>query len=112
MRQASGGERSQKHATELETAPALTVRNPTRRSIYTTVTNAEGLGKSHAGFLVVSTVSRSPYEPKLVNFVGFLLISSIPLVFTILPPPPSTGFPKLHLMFGCGSLYLFPSVAK
>jgi hypothetical protein len=26
--------------------------------------------------------------------------------------PPSTGFPKLCLMFGCGSLHLFPSIAE
>jgi hypothetical protein len=34
---------------------------------------AEGLGRSYAGSLVDSSVSVSPYEPRLVDSVDFLL---------------------------------------
>lgn len=39
-----------------------------------------------------------------------LMVSSTPPAPTILHPF-LLGFPKLHLMFECGSLYLRPSVA-
>ena len=58
--------------------------------------------------LLVSSVSVSTYEPRLVDSVGFLVVSLTPQA----PPSPSfTGFPELHLMFGCVSLPLFPRVA-
>ena len=51
-----------------------------------------------------------PCGPRLVDSVGFIIMS-----LTYLAPKnpfsPSAGFPKLHLVFGCGSLDLFLSVA-
>ena len=44
------------------------------------------LGQSHIGSLVVGSVSVSPYEPRLVDSVGFLVVSLTPLAPTILPP--------------------------
>lgn len=81
------GERgSQKQAEESEIAPALSVRSSTIRPSYTAIKYmyAEGLDQSHAGFLVGS-VSVSPYEPRLVDFVDFLVLSLTPLTATILP---------------------------
>lgn len=49
----------------------------------------------------------SPCEPRLVDFIGFLVVSLTPLGPSILLPF-STGFLKLCLMFGSGSLHLFP----
>ena len=47
------------------------------------------------------------YKPSSVDFVGFLVV-----YFTLLTPfsPSFTGFPKLCLSFGCGSLHLLPVV--
>jgi hypothetical protein len=59
---------------------------------------AEGLGQSHADSLVGCSVSVSPCEPRLVDSVGFLDPSG----------SSSAEFPKLHLIFGCGSLHQFP----
>lgn len=55
--------------------------------------------------MIDTSVSVNPYESLLVNFVGRTLVESLTsLAPTILPPPLSTGFSKLCLMFGCGSL--------
>lgn len=67
---------------------------------------AEAQGQSHAGSLVVHSVSISSYEPRLVDFVAFLR--------GVLDPsgsynPSSARFPELHLMFGSGSPHLFLS---
>ena len=48
---------------------------------------AEGLGWSHAGFLVVGSVSVSLYDPRLIGSVSYLVVSLAPLALTILPPP-------------------------
>lgn len=66
-------------------------------------TCVENLFQSHAGFLVVSSVSVGPYGRRLLDSVDVLLLDP-----SILPPPSSTGFPKVSLMFGCDSLHLFP----
>lgn len=52
-----------------------------------------------------SSVSVSPYGPRLVDPIGFLVVS-----FSPFSPCPSIGLSKLHRMFGCGYLYLFPLV--
>ena len=36
---------------------------------------AEGLGQSRAGSMIVSSASVSPYGPRLVDSVGFLVVS-------------------------------------
>ena len=40
---------------------------------------AEGLGQTHVGSLIVGSVSVTLYEPKLVDSVGFLMMSLTPL---------------------------------
>ena len=47
---------------------------------------AEGLGQTHAGSLVVSSVFVRLYELRLVVSVDFLVVSLIFLIPTILPP--------------------------
>ena len=93
-----------------EPAPVPAVRDPTRGPSYTTVIYAECISESHGDSLVVSSVSVSPYEPRLADSLSFLVVSLTPLALTILSPHSSAGFPKLQLMFGCGS-HLFPPVA-
>jgi hypothetical protein len=41
--------------------------------------------KKHSGTLIVSSVSVSPYESRLVNYVGFLVVSVTPVYLIILP---------------------------
>lgn len=48
---------------ESETILVATVRSPRRGPSYTTATKAECLGHSHAGSLVVGSVSVRPDEP-------------------------------------------------
>lgn len=67
---------------------------------------AEVLGQSHAGSLDSSSVSVSFYSPRLIDSV----VSLFHLVPVILPFY-FFNFSKLHLMIGCVSLYLLPSVA-
>jgi hypothetical protein len=58
--------------------------------------------------MIVALVSVNPYESCLVNPVGRVL----KLFGSYNPSAPSSiGFPELYLMFGCGSLHLFSSVA-
>lgn len=57
----------------------------------------------------ITSFSVSSYEPCLVDFVGLLLLMSLTRPApTILLPPLLWDFPKLHLVFRCGSLNLFP----
>jgi hypothetical protein len=49
---------------------------------------AESLRQSHAGFLVVHSVSMIPYEPRLVDSAGFLVVSLMPLA-EVSPPHPT-----------------------
>ena len=86
MKQLSTKKGSLKQAEESETGSAPTIRSPTRRQLHKCNICAQGLGESCAGSLVVGSVSVSPYEPKLVDFVGFLVLSLSPLAPTILPP--------------------------
>ena len=46
----------------------------------------KGLGQTHAGSLVVGSASSMPYEPRFVDFVGFLIVSLSFLAPTIFPP--------------------------
>ena len=48
---------------------------------------AEGLGSSHAYFLVNSSFSVYTYETRLVGSMDFLLVSLTPVALTILPLP-------------------------
>lgn len=69
---------------------------------------AEGLNQSHEGSLVVGSVSMSPYM-SLVDSVGCHVVSLKSLTPTILLP--IARFPKLGLIFGYGSLKLFPVIS-
>ena len=77
-----------------------------------------GLGQSHASSLVGGTAFISYYGSRLVDSVGFLVVPLTSLASTILPAFDHHGFyfstvvHKLHLMFVCGSLHLFPLVAS
>jgi hypothetical protein len=68
---------------------------------------AEGLGQSHACSLVGGSDSVSPCGPGLVDSVGFLFLYLTSLAPANHSSPSSSGFPKLCLVFGCGSLHLF-----
>ena len=67
-----------------ETAPVLTIRSPTRGS-YITVTHCRKPRYALVGSLVVGLVSVSVYEHRLLDAVGFLVMSLTPLAPTILP---------------------------
>ena len=44
------------------------------------------IGQSYTGSLVGGSASVSPYEPRLVDSVGLLVVSLTPLAPMILPP--------------------------
>lgn len=58
--------------------------------------------------MIVGLVSVSPHVPRLVDSVGFLVVPLTPTTLLSL----FCRVPKLFLMFSCGSLHLFPSVAR
>ena len=65
-----------KQATESETAPAPTVRSPTRRP-----------RQSHAGSLIVGSVFVNPHELRLLDPVGFLVSPCLKLSLASLKVP-------------------------
>jgi hypothetical protein len=73
--------------------------------------HAEDQGQTHAGFLIVGLVSGSSFEPRLIDSMGFILVSLTLSDFNNPSSPSSAWFLELCLIFGCGFLYLFPSVA-
>jgi hypothetical protein len=86
---------------------------PTWRTSCTSAANyLGGLGTGPACSLVGGQSLWAPIGSWLVYSVGFLLVSLTPLACSILPlPHSSTWLPRLCLLFGCGSLHLFPSAA-
>lgn len=79
----------QSQAKESETASTSTVGSPSRTSSYTSIRYKQ-CGSTHTGPLFVVSASVSPYEPCSVEFMGYvLLVSWMPLVPIILPPPGS-----------------------
>jgi len=68
-----------------------------------------GLGLVHACSLVGGSVSVSPHRSRLVDSLGLLVVSLIPLGSLNSSPDSSTELPELCLMFSCGSLHLFPT---
>ena len=65
-----------------KTAPTPIVRSPSHKQIELhNCICSEGLGQSGAGTLAISSVS---VVPRLVDSVGFLVVSLTPLVATIL----------------------------
>lgn len=72
---------------KIQIAPVPTIRGSTRTPSYITTTHyVEGLSQIHAGSLVLSSVFVSPYEPRIVDSLSFLVVSLFPLVSTILLP--------------------------
>jgi hypothetical protein len=62
----------------------------------------DGIVQTHAGSMVLASISLKPYEPCSVYSVGHdLLVFSILLNITSFT---SAEFLKLHVMFGCGSV--------
>lgn len=92
-------------------SPAPTVRSSAKKTkLHNLNIYAEDLRQTHTGSLIVSSVSMNFYEHCLVDFVGFLVVPMTHPTLLILPLPlPQDS--ELQLMFGCGSLNLFPSVA-
>ena len=62
---------------------------------------AEDLSLFYACFLIGSSVSKNHYGPRLVDSVGFLVVSLTPLAPSILLPLSSVSS-KLHLILCCG----------
>ena len=87
MRQPSRREGSPKQVIETETAPAPTVRSPIRLSYTTVIFVQRAWVSPMANYRVGGSVSVSPFEVKLVDFVGFLVVFLIPLTPMFLPPP-------------------------
>ena len=101
-----------KKAKESETAPNPTVRCPTSIPNYTTITCTEGLGQTHVVSLVVSSVSVSLYEPRLVDSVcSTPVVSLTPVALNNPSSSTSARFPELGLMFVFGSLHLLSSAS-
>jgi hypothetical protein len=67
----------------------------------------EVLGPAHAHSLFSGSVSGSPQVSRLVESVGLSVISLTSSGPSILPQL-FHKTPKLHLMFGCRSLHVFP----
>ena len=69
-----------------------------------------GLGPVHGHSLVFGSVSESPQKSRLVNSVS---VSTETLSFSslVMLLPTFADLLELHLMFGCGSLHLFPLTA-
>jgi hypothetical protein len=91
-----------KSGNRVETVPAPTVRSPTRRWSYTTVTcgGPRSVPYRLPGWLF-SLCEHLWAQAGWYCGISYGVLD--PLVPTILPPP-SVGLPKLDLMFGCGSL--------
>jgi hypothetical protein len=82
-----------------------------KTKLYNSYICAEGLGLSHAGSLVCGSVSVNPYGPRLVDSIGFLVVSLTPLVPMILLPPLFRGIPQALTNVAYESLHLLSSVA-
>jgi hypothetical protein len=83
---------AERQATESETAPTPAVRSPTRRPSY--ITAIEGLRLSYVCSLVGSSISVSPVGSRLIDSVGFLVLSFTPLAPSSLPSPLLPDFPS------------------
>lgn len=78
----SGGMSSRKQVLKAEKKESQTasISTPKRKLSYTKCNMyAEGLGQSYAVSLIVGSISVSPYEQRLVDSVGFLVLSLNPL---------------------------------
>ena len=74
--------------------------------------NAEDLAQNKTNFVIVPSVSQSPYESlRPCLLVLKAMLSLITLVPTVLSPSLLSSFPELHLTLGCGSLHLLPQAA-
>lgn len=80
-------------------------------NLYNQSTYAKKLIQTHAGPMIVASVSMNFYEPCLVDFVGYVFSGFLnPSGSFNSSSSSSVGFPELCLMFGCSSLHLFPWV--
>lgn len=67
----------------------------TRTKLHNSIVYAEWIGQSHVNFLGVCLVSGSPYEPNLVDSVGFVhSVLELSGSYNSFSPFPA-GFPKL-----------------
>ena len=79
-----------------------------RTQLHNCYLHAEGLDTSQACSLIGSLFCRSPDWPRFIDSLGFIVVFLTPLDLFNRSSPSSTGCPKLHLVFGCGSLHQFP----
>jgi hypothetical protein len=68
-----------------------------------------GVQPMYALWLAVQSLG----APKGPGYLILLVFCGVPVLFLSLNPSPNSSIrlPKLHLMFGCESLYLFPLAA-
>lgn len=89
----------------------IIVRSPTKTCWRTSIFCSQDLMQTFPGPVLATSVSVSPYEPRLVkSMVHVLLMSLIPLTPAILPS--HAEFLDLILKFDRESLYLFTLAGK
>lgn len=96
----------------LETTPAPIVRGPTWRPSYKSATKVWGPRSSLHMLFDWWYISVRPYEPRILDFVGFPVVPLIPLAHSILSLTLPQDSTKLCLMIGYGTLHLFASAAE
>ena len=95
--------KKKKQAEKSEISPQHCYKSHKNTKLHNNIINAEGLGQTKTGFLVVASVSvRRLHEP-LVNSLGHFLVVSLILGPYNTSSPSSTGLPQLLLMFQCVS---------
>ena len=100
-----GGVGPQKPVKVSETGPVPAVRSPTRGPSYTTVTSRSVPHRLPSYLFSLCEL----LWPRLVDSLSFLITSLTPFGSHNPFLPSSSGFSKLGLMSGYGSLHLFPS---
>jgi hypothetical protein len=109
MRQPSKGKGSQRQAT-VRDRPCSHCYKSYLKTNYSSRIRVAGLGQSHAGsWLVVQSLWALMSSGWLILWVFLWCLDPSG---SYNPSLSSAGFPKCCLMFGCGSLHLFPSVAR
>lgn len=105
----SYGKEIQRQSLESDTPPVL--RSPTGRLSYTTVTHVpRAQTRDVCSFFLVQSLWALMGPGYLIVYVD----CGVHDLFCSFNPssPSSVGLSKLHLIFGCGLLHLFPSVAE
>lgn len=79
----------------LRDAHTPTVRSHTKHQAYSHSIHTEYMVKTHAGPMLVASISVSPHEPCLLNLVGHIFLeSSTPLIPTVFSHTFLCSFPS------------------